>query len=71
MMSGAVLDDFYTDGETFEQLYLTGIRKVNCASEEDTKITKKIVECLQALPAEDVDSIYNLVDKKSPIGMVS
>lgn len=69
MMSGAVLDDFYTDGQQFEQLYLTGIRKVNCATDKDTTITKEVVRCLQALPAEDVDKIYNLVDRKSPLGM--
>ncbi|KAH9410291.1 hypothetical protein TYRP_010049 [Tyrophagus putrescentiae] len=70
MMSGAVLDDFYTDGQQFEQLYLTGIRKVNCATDKDTTITKEVVRCLQALPAEDVDKIYNLVDRKSPLDIL-
>lgn len=69
LMSGAAMDTTISK-EEFVELYLTGIRKVGCATKEDTSISQGVIECLQGLPAEKVETIYNLIDKKNPAALV-
>jgi len=69
MMSGStVTDKVVTNRDKFEAQLLTGIRKVNCASEEDSKISEKILDCLERLNAEQVDSIVYHI-KNEPYGI--
>lgn len=65
MMSGAALtNNVVTYAEEYVQRFLTGIRKVGCASEEDQTISAKVIECLQELPPEKAEPIVFLVESK-------
>jgi len=69
MMSGAVLNDkVAVEPAKYETTLLTGIRKVKCATEQDVKITAKVIECLEQLDANTVDQIYYGIDK-DPFGL--
>ena len=67
-MSGAAYDLEVSEPEVHVKNFLTGIRKVNCATEADTEISKEVIECLEELPAEKVDSINELIEKANPMG---
>lgn len=55
LMSGAVLN--VEEPDKYVTAALTGIRKTGCASDEETQISKSVVECLQKLDPFVVDSI--------------
>ena len=64
MMSGAALNSkVVVEPKEYVTKFLTGIRKVNCATEQDTTISRKVIECLEQLDADKVDQILYLIDK--------
>jgi hypothetical protein len=68
MMSGASMTDKVVNlPEQLVEKFLTGIRKVGCASANDTKISEQVIECLESLDADTVDKVLYLIDR-SPFG---
>lgn len=64
LMSGAALTEkIVTTPAALETALLTGVRKANCATNEDHVISQKIVDCLEKLPAASVDQIFYTMDK--------
>lgn len=55
LMSGAVLN--IQEPENYVKAVLPAIRKTGCASDEETKISKSVTECMQKLDPNVVDSI--------------
>lgn len=55
LMSGAVLN--LQEPENYMKTVLPAIRKTGCASDEETKISKSVIECMQKLDPFVVDSI--------------
>lgn len=57
-MSAAITYGALETAETMVTKLLKGIRAVGCATESDSTISQKVIDCLQQLDSEKVDSIY-------------
>lgn len=58
MMSGAATYGVFVSAQSHAERMLPGIRQVGCATESDSTINRKVVQCLQNLDANLVDQIY-------------
>lgn len=68
MMSGASMTDKVVNRpDQLVKKFLSGIRKIGCASEADQTISHKVVQCLESLDANLVDQVLYLIDR-DPLG---
>lgn len=69
MMSGSALMKVVMTPEEMVKDYLVGIRQIGCATAADTKIDRKVMQCLQTMDPQKVDEVTHLI--RNQIGKLS